>query len=315
MRTSALLLAVLAIGSAMAQNTNCPNATQVCTDANFSGNNTGFGTQELPNNNTIDGCLSVEHQSSWYYFQPVTSGTVSLTISTSIDYDFAIWQGGCGNLGSPIRCSYAGSYGNTGLGNGAADVSEGAGGDRWVAPLNVVAGQIYIMLIDNFTANSTPFTLDWTFSNGATLNCNPVTLPTELISFMSAYDASRNVNKISWTTLSERENDYFTLERSTDGSSWATIDQQEGMGTTASITNYHYDDYSFEPGKINYYRLVQTDFNGQRTTFDVISVDNSQMERVVVKVLNTMGQEIPHDTKGLVILLYEDGSSQRIFRQ
>lgn len=315
MRASALLLAVLSTAGALAQNTNCPNATQVCSDAAFSGNNTGFGTQELPNNNTTDGCLTVEHQSSWYYFQPVTSGTVELTITTAIDYDFAIWTGGCGNLGSPVRCSYAGSFGNTGLGNGAADVTEDASGNRWVAPLNVVAGQIYIMLIDNFTSNSTPFTLDWTFSNGATLNCTPITLPTELVSFMSNYDANRNVNKVSWSTLSERDNDYFSLERSTDGSAWAVIDQQDGAGTTTSFHNYQFEDYSFEPGKVNYYRLTQTDFDGQRTTFDVIAVDNTTIERPIAKVLNTMGQEIPRDTKGLVILLYEDGSSQRIFRQ
>lgn len=315
MRTTALLLAVLTIGSAMAQNNNCANATQVCSDVAFSGNSGGFGAQELPNNNTTDGCLTVEHQSSWYYFQPVTSGTIALNIATAIDYDFAIWSGGCGNLGSPIRCSYSATYGNTGLGNGAVDVTEDTGGDAWVAPLNVVAGQIYIMLIDNFTSNSTPFTLDWTFSNGATLNCTPITLPTELISFMSAYDASKNVNKVQWSTLSERDNDYFSLERSTDGSNWSVIDNVDGAGNSSSVHHYRYDDGNFEPGKVNYYRLTQVDVDGKRTTFDVISVDNTNMDRRIAKVLNTVGQEIPADTKGLVILLYEDGSTQRIFRQ
>lgn len=167
---------------------NCLGATQVCTDVAFSGNSSGPGGQELPNNNTTDGCLSVEHQSSWYYFQPVTSGTVSMTITTSVDYDFAIWTGTCGALGSPVRCSYAANGGSTGLGNGAIDLSEDAYGDRWVAPLAVTAGQTYIMLIDNFTSSSTAFTLDWVFSSGAALNCDPVVLPLDLIAFSGSYE-------------------------------------------------------------------------------------------------------------------------------
>src|SRR4051812_12170084 len=103
------------VGNLLAQNNNCATATQVCNNTAFSGNSAGPGVQELPNNNTIDGCLTIEHQSSWYYFQPVTSGTVGLVIQTAVDYDFAIWTGGCANLGSPVRCSYASTAGNTGL--------------------------------------------------------------------------------------------------------------------------------------------------------------------------------------------------------
>jgi len=185
-----LLLGLIPLwGSVFGQNNNCTSAVQVCNDVTFSGNSSGSGsTQELNSSNR--GCLTVEHQSSWYYFAPVTSGTVALTIQTSVDYDFAIWAtGNCAGLGTPVRCSYSQYFGNTGLAStnssGAAvtDDSEGVGGDRWVRPLNVTAGQTYIMLIDNFTANSTPFTLDWTFYNGATLNCNPSAMPVELLNF------------------------------------------------------------------------------------------------------------------------------------
>jgi hypothetical protein len=311
------VLAAAALG--YGQNNNCSSAVQICNDANFSGNSGGFGVQELPNNNTIDGCLTIEHQSSWYYFQPVTSGTVALTIQTSVDYDFAIWQSGsCSNLGSPVRCSYSATAGNTGLaatnssGATVTDVSEGTGGDRWVMPLNVTAGQVYIMLIDNFTANSTPFTLDWTFTNGATLNCAP--LGVSLIDFTAEYLSAENANVLSWHTAGERFNDHFTIERSVQESSWQVIHLEPGSQQSDEVLHYSYADGSFEAGKINYYRLSQTDSDGTQTVFQVVAVDNRQAQKTIVKVYNTLGQEVPRDAKGMVIVVYEDGTTWRVFR-
>lgn len=333
MKTPLLLFssAFLTLG-AFAQ-TNCSSATQVCNDISFSGNSSGAGTQEL--NASNQGCLGIEHQSSWYYFQPVTSGTVALTIQTSVDYDFAIWAtGNCNALGAPVRCSYSGSTGNTGLAASTpgtptgcgffglfpcppatvTDVSEGAGGDKWVMPLNVVAGQTYIMLIDNFTANSTPFTLDWTFSGGASLNCAPVILPLELTEWMAHYDRTKNANQLYWQTATERYNDHFTVEHSVDAINWEVINEQPGQENSTAPTNYSYEDMLFVPGKTNYYRLSQTDYDGTMETFDVVAVDNEKNMRKVIKVYNTMGQEIPMDSPGLVILQFDDGTTSRIMR-
>lgn len=335
MKKLVVVLGVLGTSiTGVAQNNNCSTATQVCNDVAFSGNSSGAGsTQEL--NASNQGCLSVEHQSSWYYFQPVTSGTVALTITTSVDYDFAIWAtGNCSALGAPVRCSFSATNGNTGLaamtpgtssGCGffglfpcppaaVTDVTEGAGGDKWVMPLNVVAGQTYIMLIDNFTANSTPFTLDWTFSAGATLNCSPIVLPVELTEFMANYKAPSKSNLVQWETASERENDHFTLERSTDGSNWMIINQQAGSENSVIPIEYVFEDFGYTPNVINYYRLSQTDYNGTVEMFDIISVDNTNGGKKIVKVFNTLGQEVPSETVGMVILQYEDGSTRRVFR-
>jgi hypothetical protein len=334
MRASLLLSSLLPLVAAFGQNTNCGGATQVCNDISFSGNSSGPGTtQELTNANR--GCLSVEHQSSWYYFQPVTSGTVALTIQTSVDYDFAIWAtGNCNSLGTPVRCSYSSQSGNTGLAalnSGTAsgcgffglfpcppgpvsDVTEGAGGDAWVMPLAVTAGQTYIMLIDNFTSNSTPFTLDWTFSGGASLNCAPIPLPLELVEFMADYDIAGSSNNVRWKTNSERLNDHFTLERSADAVSWKIINQQAGAENAAGPLEYAYEDLGYEPGMVNYYRLSQTDYDGTLEVFNIIAVDNSKTERRIVKVFNSMGQEVPLETTGVLILLYEDGTTRRVLR-
>jgi hypothetical protein len=318
MRTLTAIFFCGFVGMANSQTTNCAGATQVCNDVAFSGNSSGAGSQEL--NASNQGCLGVEHQSSWYYFQPVSSGTVALTITTAVDYDFAIWaSGNCSSLGAPVRCSYSGLYGNTGLaatagGSPVTDVSEGAGGDAWVMPLNVVVGQTYIMLIDNFSSNSTPFTLDWTFSNGAALNCIPTGLPIELSSFIGYYNSNRKTNSLTWFTESEYNNDYFTVERSLDGENWSTISVQSSKGNSTLKTEYGYEDYNFSTENENYYRLSQTDKDGHVELLKIIAIDNSQNTVKLVKTVNAMGQEVDESAKGYVILIYNDGSRKSIYR-
>lgn len=303
-------------GSSPSGNQDCSNKTQVCTDASFTGNSSGFGTQELPNNGTIDGCLTVEHQSSWYIFQAVTSGTVSLIITTAVDYDFAIWgpNVACTGLGSPIRCSFSGLSGNTGLGNAATDLSDGDGTggngglDAWVKPLAVTAGQTYIMLIDNFTSNSTAFTLDWTMSGGATLNCTP--LPIELVFF--AGENSNNKNILNWLTATETNNKGFNLQRSTNGINWITIAFIEGKGNSTLNNKYTFNDDNYEP-TINYYRLEQVDFDGTISYSNLVDINNiSDSNKKVINRTNYLGQEVSESYNGTVILHYSDGTYKLI---
>lgn len=294
-------------GGGASGNQNCATPTQVCNDASFTGNSNGLGTQDLNAGN--QGCLSVEHQSSWYIFQAVTSGTIALNITTAVDYDFAIWGPNvtCGSLGAPVRCSFAAGGGNTGLGNGAVDLSESAFGDRWVAPLNVTAGQTYIMLIDNFASNSTAFTLDWTMSGGATLNCTP--LPIELVSFLGYSDATTNV--LEWKTASEKNNKGFELQRSTNAYEWEALHFIEGAGNSQNMLKYIYEDNDYVKG-INYYRLKQIDFDNTITYSWIISIDNSKgTNKEVIRVTNLLGQEVDETYKGVRILFYKDGTAKK----
>jgi hypothetical protein len=248
-------------------NADCSGATQICNDQSFSGNSSGFGTiQDL--NNLNRGCLSGnENQSSWYYFIPTTNGTISMAIQTSVDYDFAIWQGtNCSNLGTPVRCSWAATNGNTGLGNGATDLSEGSFGNGWVAPLNVTAGTFYIMVIDNFTADNTQFTIDFTFSTTDLLNCNPIPLPVTLTSF--TVDCDNGIPLLKWITASEQNSDYFQIERSRDGIDWFEVSKVQAMGNSNTTKNYQFYDMTSGGNFEGYYRLKQVDFDGNFEYFD-----------------------------------------------
>ena len=288
-------------------NQECFGATQICNDISFTGDSADFGQwQELNSSNR--GCLADnEHQSSWYYFIPTVNGTISMTIQTTVDYDFAIWQGtNCANLGAPIRCSFSAIEGNTGLGNGATDNSEGSGGNAWVAPLNVTAGTFYIMVIDNYDADNTSFTIDFTFSSPDLLNCNPIPLPISLYSFSG--ENIENENVLNWLTLSEVNNDKFIIEHSFDLKSWNVLGEVKGSGY-GDMYEFKHVNYRYT---LNYYRLSQVDFDGSKTVFEPIVIDNTSNKKIV-KVYNILGQEVDIDSGGLRIILYDDGTILKLF--
>ncbi len=67
---------------------------------------------------------------------------------------------------------------------------------------------------------------------------------------------------LEWSTASEENNDYFTVERSFNGVSWVAIGKVNGAGTTTVENFYSFEDKEPVEG-ISYYRLKQTDFNGE----------------------------------------------------
>ncbi len=163
-------------------NVDCSSAIQLCSDSQVNGASSGAGIADLTI--STSGCLSYssESQSNWFYSQVSTTGVFSFSITPANgtdDYDFAVWRfsgtpATCPPQAQPDRCSFAAVGGNTGLGNNATDASEGTGGDRWVSTLNVNAGDYILILVNNYSATYSPFTMDFTGNSG--LNCNPVNL-------------------------------------------------------------------------------------------------------------------------------------------
>ena len=110
----------------------------------------------------------------------------------------------------------------------------------------------------------------WVGSNSET------PLPIELIGF----DGKCNGNEtmLYWTTATETNNDYFTIEKSIDTKNWNALTTINGAGNSNALINYTTYDYSPSIGVADYYRLKQTDYDGKYTYSDIISVkcnDNS----------------------------------------
>jgi hypothetical protein len=93
------------------------------------------------------------------------------------------------------------------------------------------------------------------------------------------------------------------------------ISNLNAIGNSQEETSYSYLDNTYRRGEINYYRLSQTDFDGQREYFNIVSIDNSQNQKKVVKMINSIGQEVDSFTStGVYIILYDDGSIVRMWK-
>ncbi|MBX7095856.1 MAG: T9SS type A sorting domain-containing protein [Flavobacteriales bacterium] len=98
-------------------------------------------------------------------------------------------------------------------------------------------------------------------------------LPIELTRF-DVEEENENTVAIRWTTASESNNDHFEIERSADGMNWDVIGKTSGTGNSNSTTVYESMDYSPLEG-LSYYRLVQTDRDGNSTIFPAVSIERS----------------------------------------
>lgn len=96
-------------------------------------------------------------------------------------------------------------------------------------------------------------------------------LPVELITF--AANCEHETAVLRWSTASEYNNDYFTIENSFDALDWQAAATLDGKGTTSSLTNYLWTDPS-NPRRDLYYRLSQTDYNGVTTIHDPVYLKN-----------------------------------------
>ena len=261
---------------------DCQGAYTICNNGTFTGGTNNYGFNELPDQ--WNSCLGIppdrgEYESTWAVFSPATSGTIgfSITPTSACDYDWAIWgpyaslECPAFNNDVPVRCSSSslastGNPGTTGLIAPATDVIEqngeyggGANENGKLKPLDVLAGEVYVMMLDNWDANLTPFALNWNLTNGATLDCTPV-LPVTMSSFNNT---CKNGNTLlEWSTASETNNDYFAIERSDQSFEFYEIGRVMGSGNSNINNSYSFLDPAFN-NKTTYYRIKQVDFNGE----------------------------------------------------
>ena len=110
--------------------------------------------------------------------------------------------------------------------------------------------------------------------DGASIDLGPFEkvggLPIELLSFDVRFDGKKV--DLYWVTLSETGNDYFTIERSSNGVDFIEITREQGAGDSELARNYMVHDSNPATG-MNYYRLKQTDFDGSYAYSEIRSVE------------------------------------------
>ncbi len=201
-RICAMFCLLLFSYAVSAQNSpDCRTAIPVCADAPIISETNGFGDIEDFDPNLVrqSGCLekgsissaNIENNTAWYVFRAGTDGQLGFDIealSLTAEWDFALYgpygpTSACAEIGDgtaiPIRCNYeVNDTSFTGIGVNPENGQEGApflvGSqntyDEW---LDVVQGEIYYLLINNFNTNFNgdpePFSLTFT---GSSVNTN-----------------------------------------------------------------------------------------------------------------------------------------------
>ena len=144
-------------------------------------------------------------------------------------------------------------------------------------------------------------------------------LPVELLNFELVQD-NESVD-LFWSTASELNNHFFTLEKSMDGRHWNLLGTVEGNGTTNEISDYTYTDYNPYPIK-TFYRLTQTDYDGKfeylaikstnsndegipqmsvrpNPSSDFVNIDYVQFPYSQIRFLNAQGIDVSKEIKVL----------------
>lgn len=96
-------------------------------------------------------------------------------------------------------------------------------------------------------------------------------LPINLLNFTATTEDNNSV-QLDWTTESEINNDFFSIERTKDGKIFEVIGIIDGAGNSSMVKNYSTIDNLPHKG-ISYYRLKQTDYDGNYTYSSLKSVE------------------------------------------
>lgn len=243
-------------------NSTCAAPDPICSGSaiNFTSTVTGLDAEDDINPGNNYDCLFSSPDPTWYYLEISGSGNLIIDMSAASDIDYAIWGPfadiataitDCNSYGLPLDCSYS---------IAATEQANVTG---------VLVGEVYVLLVTNYAGTVQTISINDAASNTATTDCSIVPLPVELVNF----DGHKLEEEIilSWTTVSELNNDYFIIERSIDGNIWESIGFENGNGTTNATTNYGFIDRNFKAGT-NYYRLKQFDFNGNIQFSDVFAI-------------------------------------------
>jgi hypothetical protein len=242
-------------------NDNCANAINISslpfTSPVVSTNNS---TSDVPTSTTNCGTFGAN---LWYSVlgNGTTYTATTCNASTNYDTEIRVYTGACASLNSMTEIVCNDDDGVCGTGATKSTVN-------WCS----VNGTTYFITVGYFVNTLTygNFVLNVTSGAGCQV------LPIELMSF-EGYN-NKEYNVITWVTASESNNDYFTLQRSLDAFDWETIEIRKGAGTSQLPIFYEYKDYSYIKDSPNYYRLVQSDYDGTKTNSPIIVI-TSKIEK------------------------------------
>ena len=182
---------------------------------------------------------------------------ITLTIAPSAGFEMTITD-------VDVSLLLGGSSGTTAVTVGGVNFTSGstAVGSTNCANLSFSGIKVSILpVIINIAVSGYAGNVNLTFDNlvigGSVI---AAVLPIELSKF-NVKKADKSV-MLSWATASEKNNDHFDIQKSSNGTQFQTIGQVKGSGTNLSGASYNFDDKNPSVG-VAYYRLKQVDSDGK----------------------------------------------------
>jgi len=127
-----------------------------------------------------------------------------------------------------------------------------------------------------------------------------ITLPVELTKFEGKHNYQNDVNEITWQTASEKDNDGYILEESTDGFTWRFLTFQKGNTNTVNTSDYTYLHRTNQ--NQTYYRLTQIDIDGNKNNLGIIVIHRDEKSTEEIYYIDLLGRTLDSEpTKGAYI--------------
>lgn len=141
---------------------------------------------------------------------------------------------------------------------------------------------------------------------------SPTSLPVELTYFDGIKQDGFNLLK--WQTASEHNSSHFIVEKSTTGDfkNPTIVGNIMGSGYSQEVIDYDLLDMKVE-NTINYYRLIQYDFDGEFKEYPIITIDN-RTKKDIIKILDLTGRQVNETYKGWVIIYYDNGEVLKTYQ-
>jgi hypothetical protein len=130
-------------------------------------------------------------------------------------------------------------------------------------------------------------------------------LPVELTCFTGSVDAN-NFASFSWTTASERNSDFFALERLSNGTDFTEITRVSATGSSLQTKTYKERDPQQLTVGVVYYRLRQVDLDGTISYSSVVALQAKTFLPKSVEVYPNPS------TNGLINLSFQGFENQLI---
>jgi autotransporter-associated beta strand protein len=189
----------------------------------------------------------------------LTNGTSGSALTTNVvDRTWSVTEGSAGNSDVTLTAQWEASDELTGFTRGSCFLGHYTGG--WASTTAASAGGS-----DPYTISRSGITSFSPFGIGS-----GTALPIKLFSFTAEREKTNAL--ITWSTASELNSDYFSIERKNLFGEFKEIGTIKGSGNSNLIVPYSFTDRNPLSNVNNYYRLVQNDFDGNQEIFGPVRV-------------------------------------------